>query len=156
MGEVYRADDLKLGQTVALKFLPAVFEQDPSRLERLLGEVRLARQISHPNVCRVYDVGEADGMHFVSMEYVDGEDLQTGDSLFKLRFRPSVRYVGVRSPSSTHPTPHLEAQFDPGARGLSSGARRASFAGHRLAASNSPQRAHSSLGVAGGLLRVAG
>jgi serine/threonine-protein kinase len=77
MGEVYRADDLKLGQTVALKFLPAAVEADPSRLERLLNEVRVARQVSHPSVCRVYDVAEADGMHFVSMEYVDGEDLQT-------------------------------------------------------------------------------
>jgi len=75
MGEVYRADDLKLGQPVALKFLPESLEQDPSRLSRLLNEVRLARQVSHPNVCRVYDVGELDGAHFMAMEYVDGEDL---------------------------------------------------------------------------------
>jgi len=75
MGEVYRADDLKLGQSVALKFLPAVVETDPERLQRFLNEVKLARQISHPNVCRVYDVGEVDGHHYLSMEYVDGEDL---------------------------------------------------------------------------------
>ena len=75
MGEVYRADDLKLGQSVALKFLPAVVERDPERLQRFLNEVKLARQISHPNVCRVYDVGEIDGQHYLSMEYVDGEDL---------------------------------------------------------------------------------
>ncbi len=75
MGEVYRADDLKLGQQVALKFLPEDFEQDPERLQRFLNEVKIARQITHPNVCRVYDVGEADGRHFLSMEYVDGEDL---------------------------------------------------------------------------------
>jgi len=75
MGEVYRADDLRLGQPVALKFLPAEFEKDPSRLSRFMGEVRIARQVTHPNVCRVYDVGEADGKHFLSMEYVDGEDL---------------------------------------------------------------------------------
>src|SRR5437867_2574166 len=75
MGEVYRADDLKLGQTVALKFLPADVEKDGDRLERFLGEVRIARQISHPNVCRVYDVGEVDGHHFLTMEFVDGEDL---------------------------------------------------------------------------------
>ncbi|MDX2472167.1 MAG: serine/threonine-protein kinase [Candidatus Krumholzibacteria bacterium] len=75
MGEVYRAEDLKLGQPVALKFLPANMEKDGSRLERLLNEVRLARQVSHPNVCRVYDVGEVDGSHFMAMEYVDGEDL---------------------------------------------------------------------------------
>jgi len=74
-GEVYRADDLTLGQTVALKFIPPELERDPSHLARLLNEVRLARQISHPNVCRVFDVGEADGHRFISMEFVDGEDL---------------------------------------------------------------------------------
>ena len=75
MGEVYRADDLRLGQPVALKFLPERLQDDPDRQERLFGEVRLARQVSHPAVCRVYDVGEADGQPFLSMEYVDGEDL---------------------------------------------------------------------------------
>jgi serine/threonine-protein kinase len=75
MGEVYRAQDLKLGQSVALKFLPETVHHDPARLERFLAEVRIARQISHPNVCRVYDVGEIDGRHYLSMEYVDGEDL---------------------------------------------------------------------------------
>jgi serine/threonine-protein kinase len=75
MGEVYRADDLKLGQAVALKFLPEIVENDAARLQRFLNEVKIARQISHPNVCRVYDVGEVDGHHYLSMEYVDGEDL---------------------------------------------------------------------------------
>jgi eukaryotic-like serine/threonine-protein kinase len=75
MGKVYRADDLKLGQVVALKFLPEELQGEPAALHRFLDEVKLARQISHPNVCRVYDVTEADGRHFLSMEYVDGEDL---------------------------------------------------------------------------------
>jgi len=75
MGEVYRADDLKLGQPVALKFLPPGFDSNPERLRRFLGEVRTARQVSHTNVCRIYDAGEADGHHFLSMEYIDGEDL---------------------------------------------------------------------------------
>jgi Protein kinase domain len=75
MGEVYRADDLRLGQTVALKFLPAALTGDPDRLERFYAEVRLAREVSHPNVCRVYDVGEAGGRSYLAMEYVDGEDL---------------------------------------------------------------------------------
>jgi protein kinase-like protein len=75
MGEVYRAQDLKLGQAVALKFLPEEVGREPARLERFLNEVRIARQISHPNVCRVYDVGDMDGRHFLSMEFVDGEDL---------------------------------------------------------------------------------
>jgi serine/threonine-protein kinase len=75
MGEVYRADDLRLGQPVALKFLSAAVAADSGRLERLVEEVRIGRQISHPNVCRLYDIAEADGHHFLVMEYVDGEDL---------------------------------------------------------------------------------
>src|SRR5512141_3114242 len=75
MGEGYRADDLKLGQPVALKFLPRRLASDPSRIERFYAEVRHSRGVSHPNVCRVYDVGEIEGRHFLSMEYVDGEDL---------------------------------------------------------------------------------
>ena len=77
MGEVYRADDLKLGQPVALKFLAAELAEDPERLALLLDEVRNSRRVAHPNVCRVYDLGEAGGHHFISMEYVDGEDLAT-------------------------------------------------------------------------------
>ena len=75
MGEVYRADDLKLGQAVALKFLPKAVSGDEALLARFHAEVRLARQVSHPNVCRIYDIGEIEGRHFLSMEYVDGEDL---------------------------------------------------------------------------------
>lgn len=75
MGEVYRADDLTLGQGVALKFLPEAAASDEAVLERFRNEVRIARRISHPNVCRVYDVGDVDGQTFFTMEYVDGEDL---------------------------------------------------------------------------------
>jgi len=75
MGEVYRADDLKLGQPVALKFLPRGLEKDEGRLQRFLNEVRMALKVSHPNVCRVHDIGEFEGQHYISMEYVDGEDL---------------------------------------------------------------------------------
>ena len=75
MGEVYRATDLTLAQSVALKFLPEDASSNERLLERFHNEVRIARQVSHANVCRVYDIGEADGMAFISMEYVDGEDL---------------------------------------------------------------------------------
>jgi hypothetical protein len=75
MGLVYRADDLRLGQTVALKFLPREVAGDQTRLNFLYAEVRNARLISHPNICRVYDIGEHEGRTFLSMEYVDGEDL---------------------------------------------------------------------------------
>jgi tRNA A-37 threonylcarbamoyl transferase component Bud32 len=75
MGEVYRADDTKLDQPVALKFLPARLARDPILLGRLHDEVRLGRQIAHPNVCRIYDIVDWESAHFVAMEYVDGEDL---------------------------------------------------------------------------------
>ncbi len=68
MGEVYRADDLTLAQPVALKFLPPHLASDPARMARFLAEVRIARQISHPNVCRFYDIGEVEEGRFLSME----------------------------------------------------------------------------------------
>src|SRR5687767_8795265 len=78
MGEVYRADDTKLNQPVALKFVRDSLS--PEVLERLYAEVRIGRQVAHPNVCRLYDVVEAEGHTFLAMEYVDGEDL---DSLLR-------------------------------------------------------------------------
>ncbi len=77
MGEVYRATDLRLGQQVALKFLPQEMAEDPKALARFHNEVRIARQVAHPNVCRVYDIGEVEGTPYLSMEYVDGEDLNS-------------------------------------------------------------------------------
>ena len=77
MGEVYRADDLKLAQPVALKFLPDHLLSDAAALARFHREVRVARQVSHKNICRVYDIGEADGRHFLSMEFIKGEELSS-------------------------------------------------------------------------------
>jgi serine/threonine-protein kinase len=76
MGEVYRADDTRLNQPVALKFLPARLAHKANLLARLGDEVRLGRQIAHPNVCRIYDIVDWEGAHFAAMEYVDGEDLE--------------------------------------------------------------------------------
>src|SRR5438046_4740454 len=75
MGEVYRADDLTLDQPVALKFLPEGVAADPAQLAQFHNELRTARQVSHKNVVRVYDLGESDGRRFMTLEYVDGEDL---------------------------------------------------------------------------------
>jgi tetratricopeptide (TPR) repeat protein len=72
MGDVWRADDLVLDTPVALKMILAA---GPDARDRLVNEVRLARQITHPAVCRVFDVGEADGLVFFTMELVRGEDL---------------------------------------------------------------------------------
>jgi serine/threonine-protein kinase len=77
MGEVFRAEDLSLRQAVALKLLPDRLAHDPRALERIREEVRMARRVSHSNVCRVHDLGEAGALLFISMEYVDGEDLST-------------------------------------------------------------------------------
>src|SRR5262245_29440528 len=77
MGEVYRADDLTLGQPVALKFLPQHLSADSDRLKRFRHEVAAARKVSHPNVCRVYDIAEHGGQSFLTMEFVDGEDLSS-------------------------------------------------------------------------------
>ena len=71
-GSIFEAEDLTLGSRVALKFL-----RPTTKSQQLVNELRLARQVTHPNVCRVYDLGEVDGAPFISMEYVDGEDLQS-------------------------------------------------------------------------------
>ncbi|MBL8762382.1 MAG: serine/threonine protein kinase [Phycisphaerae bacterium] len=91
MGEVWRADDLQLSTSVAIKLLPPHYAADPVRLDRLRAEVRLTRQISHPNVCRVYDIAQAaahDGspLTFLCMEFIDGEDLA---SVLRRLGRPS-------------------------------------------------------------------
>lgn len=75
MGRVYRAEDLRLHKTVALKFLPPLHILDPTWRRRVEREVNLSRAVSHPGVCRVHDLGEVDGAPYISMEYVDGEDL---------------------------------------------------------------------------------
>ena len=90
MGEVYRAYDLILNQAVALKFL-AARKSSEAALARFRNEVRIARQVSHPNVCRVYDIGFVEGLHFLSMEYLDGEDL---DSL--------LRRIGTTAAGQSH------------------------------------------------------
>ena len=93
MGEVYRADDLSLEQPVALKFLPEAVAHSQEALARFRNEVRMARQVSHPNVCRMYDLGEADGCCFLSMEYVDGEDL--GSLLRRIGRLPSDKALEI-------------------------------------------------------------
>jgi hypothetical protein len=75
MGEVYRAEDLRLGQIVAIKFLPPALARDPDRLALFHSEVRIARQVTHPNVTRVYDIVEIGRRLFLTMELIDGEDL---------------------------------------------------------------------------------
>lgn len=75
MGEVYRADDLALGVPVALKFLPDIVSTDAHRLSRFRNEIATARLVSHPNVCRVFDIAESNGQVFLSMEFITGDTL---------------------------------------------------------------------------------
>ena len=91
MGEVFRADDILLGQAVALKFLPEEARGNVNLLTRFYDEARIARQITHANVCRVYDIGEVDGQAYLSMEYIDGEEL--GSLLRRIGRLPSAKAV---------------------------------------------------------------
>jgi len=75
MGEVYLAEDMRLGRQVALKFLPASYQYDSERRTRFLKEARAASVLRSPNIAAIYDIGEHDGAMFIAMEYVDGEVL---------------------------------------------------------------------------------
>ena len=75
MGEVYRATDTKLGRDVALKVLPAEMAQDPERLGRFRREAKSLAQLDHPNIVTIYSVEECDGVHFLTMQLVEGQPL---------------------------------------------------------------------------------
>jgi serine/threonine protein kinase/Flp pilus assembly protein TadD len=77
MGAVYKARDRELDRLIALKVIRPELATDPAILQRFKQELILSRNITHKNVVRIYDLGEADGIRFISMEYVDGEDLRT-------------------------------------------------------------------------------
>src|SRR5579864_8389732 len=77
MGAVYKARDIELDRLVALKVIRPELAGNPAILQRFKQELILARQVTHRNVIRIYDLGESDGIKFITMEYVDGEDLRT-------------------------------------------------------------------------------
>lgn len=87
MGRLYRVLDTKINQEVALKILRSEISRDPETIGRFSNELRLARQVAHKNVCRMYHLGETGGTHFIIMEYIPGQDLQ---SMIKMTKQLSV------------------------------------------------------------------
>src|ERR1700693_5770864 len=92
MGEVYRATDTKLGRDVALKVLPAEMAQDPERLGRFRREAKSLAQLDHPNIVTIYSVEECNGIHFLTMQLVEGQAL---DRLIPQGGLPLGQIVGI-------------------------------------------------------------
>ena len=87
MGAVYRAEDKKVEQEIGLKFIKPEISSDKKTIDRFRNELKTARMVAHKNVCRMFDLGEDNGTHYITMEYVPGEDLK---SMIRMSKRLSV------------------------------------------------------------------
>jgi Tol biopolymer transport system component/predicted Ser/Thr protein kinase len=93
MGVVYKAEDTKLGRTIALKVLPPERVADPNRRRRFIQEARAASALNHPNIITIYDIDEAEGVHFIAMEYVAGKTLDRLMAGHGLRVNEALKYA---------------------------------------------------------------
>ena len=93
MGVVYKAEDTKLGRMVALKVLPPERVVDPDRRRRFVQEARAASALNHPNIITIHDIDEAQGVHFIAMEYVQGKTLDRLIARHGLRVDEALKYA---------------------------------------------------------------
>jgi serine/threonine protein kinase len=93
MGVVYKAEDTKLGRTVALKVLPPERVADPNRKRRFIQEARAASALNHPNIITIYDIDEAEGVHYIAMEHVEGKTLDRLIARHGLRVNEALKYA---------------------------------------------------------------
>ena len=93
MGEVYLAEDTRLHRNVALKILPAKVASRQDRMRRFNQEAQAAAALNHPNIAHIYEIGEHDGVHFIAMEFVDGETLREKIHLERTELSKLLRYL---------------------------------------------------------------
>ena len=93
MGVVYKAEDTKLGRTVALKVLPPERVADPNRKRRFVQEARAASALNHPNIIIIHDIDEAEGVHYIAMEHVEGKTLDRLIARHGLRVNEALKYA---------------------------------------------------------------
>ena len=93
MGEVYLAQDIKLGRKVALKILPADVAANKDRMRRFVQEAKAAAALNHPNIAHIYEIGEADGVRFIAMEFVDGVTLREKIHQERIELTKLLRYL---------------------------------------------------------------
>src|SRR5499426_1825270 len=92
MGEVYRALDKRIDRTVAIKILPAHLSEKADARERFEREARAISQLSHANICQLYDLGQQDGIHYIVMEFLEGETLASRLAKGRLPIEQVLRY----------------------------------------------------------------